>query len=186
MCGCRSTQWTEWGGLDWQWRLTESAVLGGQAWGGRGHLIVLMADLFFLTLQSPEAYEFPLIKMKEARLAVCFFLATWSLENWTHLSGFSHRLLQDAALLTNARDVKCEHLAVGVGSQCLSKKKKPLALSEEEDEMYSKVTPFNRPITGENVLKYSFVIIQSNFLSSNVVIIKMCFKLFEKKVPKQI
>ena len=108
-----------------------------------------MADLFFLTLQSPEAYEFPLMKMKEARLAVCFFLATWSLENWTHLSGFTHRLLQDAALWTNTRDVKCEHLGVGVGSQCLSKKKKKkkhLALSEEEDEMYSKVTPFNRPI----------------------------------------
>lgn len=35
-----------------------------------------------------------------------------------------------------------------MGSQCLSKKKKKkhLALSEEEDEMYSKVTPFNRPI----------------------------------------
>lgn len=74
----------------------------------------------------------------------------------------------------------------GWGHSAYPKKRKHLALSEQEDEMYSKVTPFNRPITGENVFKYSFVIIQSNFLSSNVVIIKMCFKLFEKKVPKQI
>ncbi|XP_060003869.1 uncharacterized protein LOC132519732 isoform X1 [Lagenorhynchus albirostris] len=35
--------------------------------------------------QSTEACEFPLLKMKQAGLAVCFFSATWPLASWTHL-----------------------------------------------------------------------------------------------------